>query len=251
MTASPPATAASGLGTAFRPGRVVALKGIIFQCDAGSTIGAWFIRPFEALDRLAAGLGLPHQQASLAMHAGLHVEIEGHGEHVAEQIVGTLYEDFQSGLNWTPIAQFRARDRGGWDVTVPAIAFRGIDKLVEEATVDELNRIEGHPFLGEDCTAFIERAFGGRRLFADSPVLRWFGVGMRIGDPALPLLKPDATLEPRAESLLQADVVRRLPDPLAGAHAPNGHMLARLFAAPTLAAIALVALGVVLVRRRR
>jgi hypothetical protein len=75
--------------------------------------------------------------------------------------------------------------------------------------------------VGEDCTQFVERAFGGRRLFADSPVLQVLGIGARVGDPALPLLRPEATLEPRVARLLRADAIRALPDPLAGADAPN------------------------------
>src|SRR3712207_8873501 len=53
-------------------------------------------------------------------------------------------------------------------------------------------------FFREDCTDFVERAVGGRRLFADSPLLRALGTGVRVGDPALPLLRRDVRLEPRA-----------------------------------------------------
>jgi hypothetical protein len=122
------------------------------------------------------------------MHAGLHVVMADGREFVAEQLLGGWYMDLVSGLSWTPIETFRTRDRGGWDVTVPATAFRGIDKQAEVEAVAELNRIQGHPFVGEDCTAFVERAFHGRRMFADSPLLSLFGVRARIGDPALPLL---------------------------------------------------------------
>jgi hypothetical protein len=160
-------------------------------------------------------------EPALAMHAGVHVVIEGAREFVAEQLVGSLYLDFHDGLNWTPLEKFRGRDRGGWDVTVPATAFRRVDDAAVAETVQCLNTIEGHPFMGEDCTTFIERAFGGRRMFADSPLLGPFGIAVRIGDPALPLLRPDAPLDARARELLQFDEIKNLPDALADARSPN------------------------------
>jgi hypothetical protein len=129
--------------------------------------------------------------------------------------------DFRNGLNWTPYSDFTQRDRGGWDVTVPATCFRRVDDRVVGRTLATLNSIEGQPFLGEDCTAFIERAFGGMRLFADSPLLRWFGVGVRIGDPALPLLRRDADLQEPARTSLQFDKIKNLPDALANVESPN------------------------------
>jgi hypothetical protein len=87
-----------------------------------------------------------------------------------------------------------------------------------------LNTIQGHPFVGEDCTAFIERAFQGRRLFADSPVLRRLGIGVRVGDPALPLLRPDAELDQHARLLLQYDDIKDLPDASADAGSPNASL---------------------------
>jgi hypothetical protein len=208
-------------GNAERPGRIASIRGIVFQSDGRSTIGRMFIRPVEALDRWIAGLLPKPGEPSLAMHAGIHIVLEDGRDYVAEQLVGSFYMDFRNGLNWTPFQDFSQRDRGGWDVTVPATAFRHVDEVVEAETLRNLNQIEGHPFIGEDCTAFIERAFGGRRLFADSPLVRWFGVGMRIGDPALPLLRPDANLDPDARGLLQFDTIRRLPDALADVGAPN------------------------------
>jgi len=103
----------------LRPGRVVELRGVIFQSDGGSTIGRLFIRPLEAIDRWIAGVLPTRDRTSLAMHAGVHVVLEDGREIVAEQLVGTLYMDLVSGLSWTPLRQFRERDRGGWDVTVP------------------------------------------------------------------------------------------------------------------------------------
>jgi hypothetical protein len=203
------------------PARVAELRGIIFQNDGQSSIGRLFIRPIEAIDRFIAGVRPSPERPPLAMHAGLHVTLEDGREVVAEQLVGTLQMDFRNGLNWTPLEQFRERDRGGWDLTVSAQAFRNVDASVEAETVRNLNAIQGHPFIGEDCTAFIERAFGGRRLFADSPLLRLLGLSARVGDPALPLLRQDAHLDERTSRLLHADAVKRLPDALADPESPN------------------------------
>jgi hypothetical protein len=206
---------------AERPGRVTSVQGIIFQNDGRSGIGRIFIRPLEALDRWVVGVLPKPGDPPLAMHAGIRVTIDGATEYVAEQLVGTFYLNFKNGLNWTPLDKFRQRDRGGWDATVPATAFRRIDKKAVDQTVERLNTLAGHPFMGEDCTAFIERAFGGRRMFADSPLLRSFGIGARIGDPALPLLKPDAPLDPETKQKLQFDKIKELPDALADAESPN------------------------------
>jgi hypothetical protein len=206
---------------AQRPGTVTAIHGILFQSDGRSVIGGIFIRPLEALDRWIAGILPRPGEPSLAMHAGIQVEIDGASEYVVEQLVGSTYLTFKNGLNWTPLHHFRERDRGGWDVTVPATSFRRIDDHVVKETIGRLNMIQGHPFAGEDCTAFVERAFGGRRMFADSPLLRCLGIGVRIGDPALPLLGPNARLEKRVRRLLQFDTIMNLPDPLADADSLN------------------------------
>jgi hypothetical protein len=228
-----------------RPGRVATIRGIVFQSDARSLVGDLVIRPFELADRWVAGVGGTDRFETLANHAGIHVVMaDGGDEVVVEQLVGSAHEDFVDGLNWTPIERFRARDRGGWDATVPATAFRGVDGGAVAETVARLNAIEGHPFVGEDCTQFVERAFGGRRLFADSPVLQRLGLGARVGDPALPLLRPGARFEPRAEALVRAEVARALPDPLADHAAPNVRLWLRrgigLAALGAVAALALV-----------
>ena len=207
--------------TAERPGMVAELKGIIFQSDNSSTVGALFIRPIETFDRWQAGLSRSPGDEPLAMHAGLHVVLEDGREFVAEQLVGSLFEDFEDGLNWTPLERFRAREATGWDVTVPATCFRGIGDGIVRRTVDFLNAIQGRPFFGEDCVAFIERAFGGRRLFGDSPTGLALGVGLRVGDPALPLLSPEARLDARASNLLRVSTVRAQPDPLAESGSRN------------------------------
>jgi hypothetical protein len=219
---------------AQRPGTVTAIRGIIFQNDERSSVGGVFIRPFEALDRKLVGIRPAPGSAGLAIHAGIHVEIDNEREVVAEQLVGNLYLSFCNGLNWTPLNAFRARDRGGWDVTIPATTFREVEPRHVEAAVRRLNSIVGHAFVGEDCTAFIERSFGGKRLFADSPLLRTIGLAVRIGDPSLPLLAPDAPLDARARALLQFDRVRDLPEAGADVDSPNARLwLGRL--APVLA----------------
>ena len=209
---------------AQRPGKVVTLKGVIFQSDASSVIGAWFIRPMESFDRWQAGLARAPSDQPLAMHAGLHVVIEDGREFVAEQLVGTMFEDFHDALNWTPLEAFRQREAAGWDVTVPATAFRGIDDAAVAEAVENLNTVRGHAFVGEDCTMFVERVFDKRRLFGDSPTGRALGLGLRVGDPALPLLRPDTELDPRAQRLLRVETVRDQPDPLAAHDAPNAHL---------------------------
>jgi hypothetical protein len=79
------------------------------------------------------------------------------------------------------------------------------------------------------------------RLFADSPLLRWFGLGVRIGDPALPLLRGDADLQEPARSKLQFDKIKMLPDALADVDSPNVRLWSHrllpfaLVAAPLLA----------------
>jgi hypothetical protein len=182
-----------------RPGRVQKLMGIIFQSDQKSVLGSWIIRPVEMLDRWLAGLGRSPDNPSLAMHVGIHVLIDDGREFVVEQLVGTAFEDFVDGLNWTPLETFRARDRGGWDVTIPATAFRGIDNDIVEGPIDFLNMISVRPFFDEDCTKMVERAFGKRRMFADSPAARTVGFGLRVGDPTLALLRPDFRLDDRSE----------------------------------------------------
>jgi hypothetical protein len=211
----------------IRPGEVAELKGVIFQSDAVNLLGAWIIRPVETLDLQLAGLGRLPGAPPLAMHAGLHVALRDGREFVVEQLFGTPRENFVDGLNWTPLETFRARDHKGWDVTVHPTAFRGVDQNVEQEVVAFMNHIQGRPFFGEDCTTLIERAFGKRRLFADSPTAAALGFGMRVGDPALPLLKPEVRLAPDAERLLRADILRGLDDPTEDWDAPNGHLWIR------------------------
>jgi hypothetical protein len=206
---------------ADRPGAVTEIRGIVFQNDGQSTVGRLFIRPLEAIDRWVAGILPDVGDPPLAMHAGIHVLIDGSREYVAEQLVGSLYLDFRNGLNWTPFDKFRQRDRGGWDVTVPAACFRSVDAAAVAEATTRLNTIEGHPFVGEDCTAFIERSFRGQRLFADSPLLRLLGFAARVGDPAMPLLKPASNLDTASKTKLQFEKIKRLPDAVADVDSPN------------------------------
>jgi hypothetical protein len=230
------------------------LRGVVFQSDARSAVGAALIRPLEALDRWAAGVGGPRRAAGappLAIHAGLHVVLADGQEVVAEQLIGTPYEALRRGLVWTPLERFRARDRGGWDVTVPATAFRGVDAAAAAAALARLNREPGRPFVREDCTAFVERTFGGRRLFADSPALRALGLRWRAGDPALPLLRPDAALDARARRLLRVDALAGLP--AADPAAPGGRAWRRPLRAVAAALVVGLAAAAALrwARRRR
>lgn len=253
-------------GSKVWPGRVKRIVGIIFQSDAGSLLGRIFIRPMESLDQWWAGLfnhvsfsetfsnrRAPH--ASLGMHAGIHVELEDGSEHVVEQLAGGFQEWFVNGLHWTPIESFRnreRRDRGGWDVTVPAQDFRQVDEELERLTVDRLNWIQGRPFIHEDCTGFISRAFGRRRIFADSPLMRSLGVDLRSGEPALPLIRRDAELPGGAEKLLHGKALRGLPDPAATSGSMSMRQLHhRLLITGTIMTGLLAMLGIRLIKDRR
>jgi hypothetical protein len=155
------------MGQSHPPGRVIELRGIIFQSDNYSFSGAWLIRPVQTLDRWLAGLRQSTFGPPLAMHVGLHVIIEGGREFVVEQLFGTPWHAFVDGVNWTPLEVFRARDRGGWDLTVPATAFRKIDDRIVREAIDFLNSIQSRPYFSEDCPTFVERAF-----WQATPVLR-------------------------------------------------------------------------------
>ena len=174
---------------AQRPGRVVGIDGIVFQCDADDALSSLLIRPIQELSlrfrgrsRRAGSGGVP-----LANHAGIRVRIAGADgrvqPYVVEQLNGTLVQNVANALSWTPWRDFKRREgRGGWDVTVPATAFAGVAPADVLAAIEALNREPGRPFYRELCTAFIERIFGGRPLFDDVEVLDWLvpGPGPRI-----------------------------------------------------------------------
>jgi hypothetical protein len=208
------------------PAPATKLHGIIIQSDAVSFLGKLFIRPAEALDLWFAGLlELGHlgmrwrTKVPLGMHAGIHVGLEDGRHFVVEQLAGGMRDLFTDGLHWTPLDEFEDRERkdlGGWDVTISPQQLREVDTVAEETAISRLNSIRGRPFLQEDCTGFIGRVFGPqRRMFADSAILRSLGFDMRSGEPALPLLSRQATLEIQSEWRLRADILRDLPDPAA------------------------------------
>jgi hypothetical protein len=192
---------------------VVAIDGIVFQCDIGHPISALFIRPIEELSRRFRGRSRPpgSRGVPLANHAGIRVRLaRGDGRvdpYVVEQLNGTLVQDVANALSWTPWPAFKIREGRGWDVTVPATAFEGIEPADVLAAIDALNREPGRPFLREICTSFIERIFGGRQLFDDVEVLDWLvpGPGPRIPEPAAPCFKSNARLSRRARYLLRVD----------------------------------------------
>jgi hypothetical protein len=215
---------------AQRPGRVVGIDGIVFQCDADHPISALFIRPIQELSlrfrgrsRRARNWGVP-----LANHAGIRVRIAGADgrahPYVVEQLNGTLVQNVANALSWTPWRDFKTREgRGGWDVTVPATAFEGVEPADVLAAIGALNREPGRPFYREICTAFIERIFGGRHLFDDVEVLDWLvpGPGPRIPEPAAPRFKPHARLSRRARYLLRVDELPALHVAVDAARAPD------------------------------
>ena len=53
---------------------------------------------------------------------------------------------------------------------MPGIMADGMQPYLE--TIEHLNVIQERPFVEENCTMFVERAFGKRRMFADSPTGR-------------------------------------------------------------------------------
>ncbi|MDQ6671677.1 MAG: hypothetical protein M3069_13170 [Chloroflexota bacterium] len=210
-----------GAGEPSRPpGQVIAIEGIVFQCDADDLVSGLFIRPLQHLSRRLRGRsndGRPHDAGArgvpLANHAGIRVRVlaaDGKTRrYVVEQLNGTLRQNLVNGLSWTRWREFRAREGGGWDVTVPAFAFEGIQPTDVAAALHVLNREAGQPFFSEVCTAFIERVFG-KRLFDQVEILDRLvpGPGPRIPEPSAPRFKPDAHLSRRARHLLRSDELR-------------------------------------------
>ena len=87
-------------------------------------------------------------------------------------------------------------------------------------------------------------------MFADSLILRSIGVDMLSGEPALPLLSRQATLDPESARRLRLDALRDLPDPAA----ESGSMSLRQLhhrALITGAECATAALLIALLRRRK
>jgi hypothetical protein len=213
-----------------RPGEVIAIDGVVFQCDIDHPVSSLLIRPIEELSRRfrgrspsTAGRGVP-----LANHAGIRVRIIGPDgrirPYVVEQQTGTLEQTLDNALSWTPWREFRKREGpGGWDATVPAAAFEGIEPSDVAAAIDALNRESGRPFYREICTAFIERIFGGRQLFDDVEALDWVvpGPGPHIPEPAAPRFKPHARLSRRARYLLRTAELQSVHTAVAVAQTPD------------------------------
>src|SRR5438067_13847242 len=89
-----------------RPGRVVGIDGIVFQCDVDHPISSLFIRPIEELSvrfgggpRRTGSWGVP-----LANHAGIAVRIDGGDGRVygcvVEQQARTLVSDGANECSW-------------------------------------------------------------------------------------------------------------------------------------------------------
>jgi hypothetical protein len=213
-----------------RPGQVVAIDGVVFQCDIDHPVSSLLIRPVEELSRRFRGLtaaslsgGVP-----LANHAGIKVRIRGADgrvrPYVVEQQTGTLAQTLDNALSWTPWYAFKMREgRGGWDATVPATAFEGIGPSDVAKAIDALNQETGRAFYREVCTSFIERIFGGRQLFDDVAVLDWLvpGPGPHIPEPATPRLKPNARLSRRARYLLRVDELPGVHAAVEAAHSAD------------------------------
>jgi hypothetical protein len=194
-----------------RPGQVIEVEGVVFQCDADDSVSGLLVRPLQELSRRlrrrARDPVLPG--VPLANHAGVRVRIACPDgtvrRYVVEQLNGTLVQNMFNALSWTPWRDFKAREGNGWDVTVPAEAFDGIEPADVRAARDILNHETGQPFYYEVCTAFIERVFGGRQMFDGVEILDRLvpGPGPRIPEPAAPRFKPNAVLHRRARYLLR------------------------------------------------
>ena len=102
-----------------RPGQVVAIDGIVFQCDIDHPISSLLIRPLEELSRCFRGQppstvsgGVP-----LANHAGIRIRVaDPHGRvrrYVVEQQTGTLVQTLDNALSWTPWREFKLREGPG------------------------------------------------------------------------------------------------------------------------------------------
>ena len=117
------------------------------------TVGAIFIRPIESFDRWRAGLARTRPATGpLAMHAGPARRVLKDGrEFVAEQLVGTLFEDFKDALNWTPLERFRTREAAGWDLQrfpQPRSGPSTTRSWSQKSSHTSTRRIPGRPFVG-------------------------------------------------------------------------------------------------------
>ena len=206
---------------ADRPGQVTAIRGVISKRrqEHGWPRHHSAPRGARPLDRRHLAFA---REPTLAMHAGLHVVIDGEREFVAEQLVGNLYLDFPQRPQLDAAGQVPAARSG---------------RLGPDGARDGFSSGRRRGGGANDPTPECDRGASvpGRRLHgihrarlsaadACSPTARCcarLGIGVRIGDPALPLLRPDAHLDARARELLQFDEIKNLPDALADADSPN------------------------------
>ena len=188
-----------------RPGRVLSIQGVVFQCDAGDRLTAPLVRAVEELSRCLRS-GSHSRQPLLANHAGVRVRLALPDGSVRSYVVELLPRwpwDKQAGLPvWTPLLVFRSRDRGGWDVTVPAHAFAGIGRAEIRAALRALNASGQSRRRRALCTHFIEHLFGGKAMFSDLEVLHRLWPALRLPEPAAPRLRAGARLSDRAQRLL-------------------------------------------------
>src|SRR5690348_3714373 len=101
---------------ATRPGRMVAIEGIVFQADVDHPISTFLIQPVEELSIRVRRRSWRAKQPGvpLANHAGIRVRID-HGDgrqlpYVVEQLTGTLVQTLDNALSWTPWREFSARE---------------------------------------------------------------------------------------------------------------------------------------------
>ncbi len=183
----------------------MAIEGVSFQCDMGDRLLARLVQVVEEISRHRREgkcLGRP----PMANHAGLRVRValpDGTTDCYVVEVLWSIPFGKKAGIPiWTPLSAFRARERQGWHVTVPAEEFVGIGHADVTSAAEMLNDLRGERRWGETCTLFIERVFGGKPMFADSEILRNVRRGLRLPEPAAPLLQPGAVLRPTVRWLL-------------------------------------------------
>jgi hypothetical protein len=204
-------------GYATRPGAVVGIDGIAFQCDSVGPVQALLTRPLEAarlrLDgrRIGNGNGRPH--VPLANRVGVVVQVLQPDGDVRPYVVEQVSESRHTtacadGLSWISYVRFQERDFGGWDVMVPASAFAMIQPGDAGAAIERLNASVECTLLTETDTGLVERVFG-REMFGDPWILDRFasGDGYHVSASAVPLLGGEIRLGARARWLLRADAL--------------------------------------------
>jgi hypothetical protein len=197
-----------------RPGTVVGIDGVVFQCDSAGLVSALLIRPFEAarlrLRGFRVGNARPH--VPLATCNGIAVRVvlaDGIVRHyVVEHAADKRQPDFVDGLSWTSAIRFHERHSGGWDLTLPVEAFANIQRGDTEAAIERLNVCEGYALMSDTGTALVERVFG-REMFVHPWVLDRFtsGDGYHLSAAAVPLLRHGVRVDARTRLLLRVDAL--------------------------------------------